>query len=144
MSTALRRLRADNGQGIISGLILLAGVLLPLMFVIPLFARIEQAHLAADQAARAAVRAAVEAPSAGDAPQAAQAAVDETRAQTGVPLTLDLQGTFARGETLTVHAVAEVQVGTLPFLGSFGTIHIDGKAQAPVDQYRSLPADGSP
>ena len=72
------RLAAEDGQGIVSGLILLAGVLLPLLFVVPLFARIEQARLAADQGARAAVRAAVQAPSANDATQAAEAAVAQT------------------------------------------------------------------
>ncbi len=51
--TVRRRLRDERGQGLISALILLAGVLLPLLFLVPLFARLEQGRLAAEQAARA-------------------------------------------------------------------------------------------
>src|SRR5439155_23878784 len=93
----LRQLRREDGQGLVSALLLLAGVLLPLMFLVPAFARIEQGRLAAAQAARDAVRAAVQAPSAGQAQQAASDALARARAPTGVPLELRLGGSFARG-----------------------------------------------
>ena len=92
-----RRLRDERGQGLISALILLAGVLLPLLFLVPLFARLEQGRLAAEQAARDAVRAAVEAPNPNAAQTAADNALARARAQTGEPLRLELNGQFARG-----------------------------------------------
>ena len=57
-----RRFADEDGQGIVSALLLLAGVLLPLMFLVALFGRIEQGRLAADQTAQDAVRAASLAP----------------------------------------------------------------------------------
>ena len=87
--TLRRRLHEEKGQGLISGLILLAGVLLPLLFLVPLFARLEQGRLVAEQAARDAARAAVEAPNANAAQTAAADALARARAQTGEP-------TFAR------------------------------------------------
>ena len=95
--TFRRRLRDERGQGLISALILLAGVLLPLLFLVPLFARLEQGRLAAEQAARDAVRAAVEAPNPTAAQAAAVNALERARAQTGEPLRLELEGQFARG-----------------------------------------------
>lgn len=97
------RLRDDSGEGMISALILIAGVLLPLLFVVPLFARLEQGRLIAEQTARDAVRAAVEAPSADSAQQAADAAAERGRSETSEPLQLTLDGTFARGATLSNH-----------------------------------------
>src|SRR5262249_58453784 len=76
------RFREERGQALISGLILLAGVLLPLLFLVPLFARVEQGRLAAEQAARDAVRAAVESPSPTAAEAAARAAGGRGRAPT--------------------------------------------------------------
>ena len=52
MRRLLFRLRSERGQALISGLILLAGVLIPLLFLVPLFARVEQGRLAAEQPAR--------------------------------------------------------------------------------------------
>jgi hypothetical protein len=79
-----RRLRSERGEGLIAGLLLIAGVLVPLMFIVPLFGRIESAHLAAQQTARDAVRSAALAPDDAHAHAAAQAAVAVARAQTGV------------------------------------------------------------
>jgi hypothetical protein len=138
MNTTLARLRRDEGQGLISGLLLLAGVLLPLLFLVPLFARIEQGRLAAAQAARDAVRAAVLAPDAATAQQAAEQALTRARTQTGAPLTLRLTGEFARGSMLQAQTRAEVPLASLPFVGRFGTITVGGEASAPVDRYRSL------
>ena len=39
------RLLSETGEGLITGLLLIAGVLVPLMFIVPLFGRIETAHL---------------------------------------------------------------------------------------------------
>ena len=44
--------RDESGEGLISGLILLAGVMLPLMFLIAIFGHLEVARLTAQQAAR--------------------------------------------------------------------------------------------
>ena len=139
-----RRLRDERGQGLISALILLAGVLLPLLFLVPLFARLEQGRLAAEQAARDAVRAAVEAPNPNAAQTAADNALARARAQTGEPLRLELNGQFARGGVLTARVRTSVSFVTLPVFGRFGTIELSGRASAPVDRYRSLAFGSSP
>lgn len=133
-----RLMRAERGDGLVTGLILTAGVLVPLMFIVPLFARIESAHLAVQQAARDAVRSATLAPDGAQAHAAAQSAASTTRAQTGEPISLTLSGAFARGSVLTANASASVALASLPGLGSFGTITVTGQASAPVDRYRSL------
>lgn len=141
MSRLALRLRREDGQGIVSGLLLLAGVLLPLLFLVPLFARIEQGKLAAAQAARDAVRAAVEAPSSEQAEEAAAQALDRAQAQTNIPLQLQLDGTFGRGNLLHAHTTAEVTLASIPIFGELGTITVRGQAAAPVDLYRSLLAE---
>ena len=142
--TFRRRLRDERGQGLISALILLAGVLLPLLFLVPLFARLEQGRLAAEQAARDAVRAAVEAPNSTAAQTAADNALERARAQTGEPLRLELNGQFARGGVLTARVHTSVAFASLPVIGHFGTIELSGRASAPVDRYRSLLTGSSP
>src|SRR5262249_7327893 len=101
VTRARSRLRAERGQGIVSALILLAGVLLPLLFVVPLFARLEQGRLEAEQAARDAVRAAVEAPNPAAAQDAAADALARAQTLSNAPLRLQLSGAFARGSLLT-------------------------------------------
>jgi hypothetical protein len=135
------QLRDERGEGMISALILIAGVLLPLLFVVPLFARLEQGRLIAEQTARDAVRAAVEAPSADMAQQAANAAAERGQTETKEPLQLVLNGAFVRGGTLQANTTVQVALATLPFFGSLGTIPVHGQARAPVDQYRSLVED---
>ena len=144
MTRTLHQLRSERGEGIVSGLILLAGVLLPLLFLIPLFARIEQGKLAANQAARDAVRAAVMAPTAAQARAAAQDALAGEQAESGQPLRLDLNGSFARGAVLQARVSTRVSLASLPGLGGFGTITLTGDASAPVDRYRSLVDTGAP
>jgi hypothetical protein len=132
------RIRAESGQALISGLLLLAAVLVPLLFLVPLFARVEQGRLAAEQAARDAVRAAVQAPSSTDAEAAALAAVARARQQTGQPLELTLEGAFGRGSVLRARVRAEVDLADIPLFGPLGTVEVSGDAAAPVDRYRSL------
>jgi hypothetical protein len=138
MTGLLRRLSCETGEGLVTGLLLIAGVLVPLMFIVPLFGRIETAHLAAQQAARDAVRSATLAPTWARAQAAAQSAVGAAQLQTRVPLKLTLTGRFARGSTLTASTSARVALGTVPGLGSFTTITVRGRASAPIDRYRSL------
>ncbi len=138
------RLRAENGQALISGLLLLAGVLIPLLFLVPLFARVEQGRLAAEQAARDAVRAAVQSPSATAAEEAAQRAVARARTQTGQPLQLTLEGEFGRGTVLRARVRSEVALASIPLFGAIGTVEVSGDAAAPVDRYRSLLAAPAP
>jgi hypothetical protein len=135
MTGILTRLRSDTGEGLITGLVLIAGVLVALMFIVPLFGRIETAHLAAQQAARDAVRSATLAPDETRAHAAAHGAVSAARAQTGVPLKLALAGRFARCSTLTASTTATVALGSLPGLGDVGTITVHGRASAPIDRY---------
>lgn len=144
MSRIWRLLRSERGEGLITGLILIAGVLVPLMFIIPLFGRIESSRLAVQQATREAVRAATLAPNAAQARSAAQQAASTARTETRVPFRLTLVGHFARGATLTANASTNISLGTLPGLGSFGTITVHGQASAPVSQYRSLLPEGAP
>jgi hypothetical protein len=138
------RVHEERGQALISGLILLAGVLIPLLFLVPLFARVEQGRLAAEQAARDAVRAAVESPSPTAAEAAAEAAVARARAQTGEDLELNLDGEFARGSVLRAHVRGKVALASLPLFGSIGTVRVSGNAAAPVDRYRSLLTSSEP
>ena len=141
----LRKLRREEGElGLVSALLLLGGVLLPIMFIVVAFARIEQGRLAAAQAARDAVRAAVEAPTANDAQQAADDAIARAQTQSGVPLQLQLAGTFARGAVLHVETSAQIGLASIPFIGRLGTITVHGSAAAPVDTYRSLAGGSSP
>jgi hypothetical protein len=138
------RTRAEAGQALVSGLILLAGVLIPLLFLVPLFARVEQGRLAAEQAARDAVRAAVQAPSSTAAEAAALAAVARAREQTGQPLELTLEGAFGRGGVLRARVRADVDLTRIPLFGPIGTVEVRGDAAAPVDRYRSLLTSPSP
>jgi hypothetical protein len=136
-------LREESGEGLISGLILLAGVMLPLMFLIAVFGRLEIARLAAQQAARDAVRSAVEAPTAGQARSSAQAAVEHgSGTQAGGRLRLALAGTFEPGDVMTADVTTSVPVGTIPLIGTIGTVTVSGRASAPVDRYRSILAAG--
>jgi hypothetical protein len=138
-----QRLCDERGEGIVSALMLLTGVLLPLLFLLPLVGRVEQGRLAVAQAARATVRAAVEAPSADAAESAAARQLAAEQAQTHAPLRLQLAGSFSRGATLAATVTADVSVGHLPLLGDFGTVRVRATARAPVDRYRSLLQQGS-
>jgi hypothetical protein len=141
----LRKLRREEGElGLVSALLLLAGVLLPIMFIVVAFARIESGRLAASQAARDAVRAAVEAPTATGAQQAADDAIARAQSQTGVPLQLQIGGTFARGSVLHAETTGQIALASVPFIGRLGTITAHGSAAAPVDTYRSLIGNSSP
>jgi hypothetical protein len=144
MRGLLPRVRSESGQALISGLILLAGVLIPLLFLVPLFARVEQGRLAAEQAARDAVRAAVQSPSPTAAEAAAQAAVARARTQTGQPLELTLEGEFARASILRARVRSDVDLASIPFFGAIGKVEVSGDAAAPVDRYRSLLGEPSP
>ncbi|MHB8696226.1 MAG: hypothetical protein ACYDHH_33860 [Solirubrobacteraceae bacterium] len=130
--------RGEEGQGIVQAMLLLAGVLLPLLFLVALFGRIEQGRLAAEQTARDAVRVASQAATQSSAEQAANDALARAQQQTGLPLRLNLHGELQRGATLTATATVDVRLADLPFFGRLGTITIHGQARAPVDQYRSL------
>ncbi len=143
--TLLRKLRREEGElGLVSALLLLAGVLLPIMFIVVAFARIEQGRLAAAQAARDAVRSAVEAPTATDAQQAADDAIARAQMQNGVPLQLRLDGNFTRGAVLHAETTAQIELASLPFIGQLGTVTVHGSATAPVDAYRSFIGNSSP
>ena len=122
----------------VSAVLLLAGVLIPLMFLVALFARVELAQVDSQQAARDAVRSAVQAPNAAMANTAASEAVARERSADRIPLSLSLTGTYARGQVMSANVTVRVPVGALPFLGQFGTISIHSRASAPVDRYRSL------
>jgi Flp pilus assembly protein TadG len=143
MSGSLRhRLASEQGEGIVSALMLLAGVLIPLIFLLPVVGRLEQGRLAASQAARAAVRAAAESASATAAQAAAEQQLADEQAQTGTPLRMQLSGNFQRGGSLEATVTGQVAIGHLPLLGDFGTITVHATARAPVDQYRSFLAQG--
>jgi Flp pilus assembly protein TadG len=134
-----RKLRSDRGEAaMVSGVLLLAGALIPLMFLIALYARIELAQVDAQQAARDAVRSAVQAPNPAAAHAAATTALAQEQTGANVPLTLNLTGTFARGQVMSAQVPAKVPIGTLPLLGHFGTITVHADASAPVDRYRSI------
>jgi hypothetical protein len=139
------RLSSERGEAaMVSGVLLLAGVLIPLMFLIALYARIELAQVDAQQAARDAVRSAVQAPNATAASAAAAEAVAREQAAVKTPLSLSLTGTYGRGQVMNAQVTTTVPIGSLPFLGHFGAISIHGRASAPVDRYRSLLESATP
>lgn len=138
MNRLAHKLKREEGQGIVQALLLLAGVLLPLMFLVAVFGRIEQGRLAVEQTARDAVRAASQAPSQAAAEQAASDALVRAQQQTGLALSVDLQGDLQRGAILTASSSVDVSLASLPFFGRLGTIKLHGQARAPVGQYRSL------
>jgi hypothetical protein len=139
------RLADEHGEAaILSGILLLAGVLIPLMLLVALYARVELAAVDAQQASHSAVLSAVEAQDPAAANNAASAAVAREQAGTRLPLTLRLTGTFARGEVMSANVSTSVPIGTLPFLGHFGTITVHAHASAPVDRYRSLVESAEP
>ena len=140
----IRTLVEDRGEGLITGLLLLAGVLIPLMFLVPLYARIELAQVDSQQAARAAVRSAVQAPNASAAHAAAAAALAREQAGTHPALSLSLTGTYARGEVMSAQVTTQVPLGSLPVIGHFGTVVIRARASAPIDRYRSTNEAGAP
>lgn len=145
LRTLTRRLGGERGEAaMVSGVLLLAGVLIPLMFLIALYARIELAQVDAQQAVRDAVRSAVQAPNATAASAAAAEAVAREQAAAKTPLSLSLTGTYGRGQVMSAQVTTTVPIGSLPFLGHFGAISIRGRASAPVDRYRSLLEPGSP
>jgi len=129
----------ERGEGMVAALLLLAGALLPLLFLLSLFARVEQARLIASQAAWASVRAAVLAPSAQAAQSDAVAELAAAQAETAASLGLRLAGSFARGGLLSAEVSAEIPIGELPFLGGLGTVRLEASARAPVGAYRSFP-----
>jgi hypothetical protein len=131
--------RDERGEGIVSALLLLAGALLPLCFLVALLGRVEQAALAAAQAASSAVRVAALAPDAQVAQDGAEAELEAAQAQTSAVLALRLEGSFARGGLLEADVSARLDVGDLPFVGGIGTITLVESARAPVDLYRALP-----
>ena len=140
----MSRLRCDeSGEGLISGLILLAGVMLPLMFLIAIFGHLEAARLAAQQAARDAVRSAVQAPTAAQARANARAAIGRAQGgQGGGQLRLALDGDLQPGEVMTARVSTSVPVGAIPLIGTIGTVSVSGRASAPVDRYRSVLSGG--
>jgi hypothetical protein len=139
MTARLRaRLSEESGEGLITGLILLAGVLVPLMFLVPLYARIELAQVDAQQAARDSVRSAVQAPNASAADAAATSAFGREQAGSRTPMSLRLGGTYARGQVMSARVTARVPIGSLPVIGHFGTVVVHGEARAPIDRYRSI------
>lgn len=125
-----------------SALMLLSGVLIPVIFLLPLVGRLEQGRLAVSQAARAAVRAAAESPSPSAAESAAAQQIADEQSQIRTPLQLQLSGSFERGGNLQATVTGQVSIGHLPLLGDFGTITVHATARAPVDQYRSLLTQG--
>lgn len=134
----MRWLRDESGEGLVSGLLLLAGVLLPLMFLVAVFGRLGSARLDAQQTARDAVRSAVLAPTPAAAEAAASAAVARASTQSGARLRLALDGRFEPGEVMTARVSTSVPVGSIPLIGDIGTVVVRGRASAPVDRYRSV------
>ena len=118
-------------------------MLIPLIYLVALFGRIEQGRLAVSQAA------------AGGGPRRRRSADRRRRAggrraaarrRTGTDRArrsrLELGGSFERGGVLEAEVSGQIAIGQLPLLGDFGTITVQASARAPVDQYRSLAAAG--
>lgn len=138
-----RRLRDESGQSLITGVIVIGALLIPLLFLIPLFARIELAHLAAEQTARDAARSAALVPTASAAHDASEAALARARERdTPGSLAVSVSGEWERGAILRTDARSTVTIGRLPGLGRSGKVTVRAHARAPVDRYRSLARSG--
>lgn len=133
------RLRADGGESPISALALLAGVLLPLLFVVPLTSRLELARLACEQAARDAVRAAAQEQTPAAAERAAQAAVAAQAEATRLPLRLEIRGSLRRDGRISTIVSVRVRLVRLPGSDPLPAVLVQGRAWSPIDRYRSLP-----
>lgn len=138
MTALRRRLRDETGSSLITGLLVIGALMVPVLFLVPLFAPVELAHLAAEQAARDAVRSAAQAPDLDRASAAVDLAADRARADDGTPIRVSLSGEWRRGSVLQADARTTVTIGRLPGLGRFGRVTVEARARAPLDQYRSL------
>ena len=132
-------LRDERGEGIVSALLLLAGALLPMLFLVSLVGRIEQAELVATQLAQSSVRAATLASSATQAQRAADSQLTAAQAESPAALELTIAGSFVRGGVLESDVTARLPVVSVPLLGEVGSITLAQTARAPIDLYRSLP-----
>ena len=108
------------------------------MFIVALFARIEQGRLAAD-ADRPRRRPRRRRSTLADRRRASSRRRDRPRsrakrASAHAPPGRELQ----RGATLTAKPPSRSRSADLPFIGQLGTITVHGQARAPVDEYRSL------
>src|SRR6266849_3984458 len=143
MRSLARRLGEERGQALIEGLLALGLVLLVVAFAAEAIAYAHArsvAQAAAQDGARIAaaagpqagvaradaVRAAVEAPTAIGAQQAADDAIARAEMQSGVPLQLRLEGTFARGAALHAETSAQIDLASVPFIGQHGSVLITG------------------
>jgi hypothetical protein len=137
--TALRRRVSDeSGSSLITGVLVIGALMVPVLFLVPLFARVELAHLAAEQTARDAVRSAAQAPDLDRANSAVDLAAARARGDGRAPVRVSLSGEWRRGSVLQATARTTVTIGRLPGLGRFGRVTVQARARAPLDQYRSL------
>lgn len=138
MNALRRRLSDEAGSSLITGVVVIGGLMVPVLFLVLLFARVELAHLAAEQAARDAVRSAAQAPDLDRASAAVDLAAARARTIDGAPVRVSLSGEWQRGSVLQADARTTVSLGRLPGLGRFGRVTVHARARAPLDSYRSL------
>lgn len=138
MNALRRRLRDEAGSSLLTGAVVIGGLMVPVLFLVLLFARVELAHLAAEQTARDAVRSAAQAPDFDRASAAVDLAAARARTIDGTPVRVSLSGEWQRGSVLQADARTTVSLGRLPGLGRFGRVTVHARARAPLDSYRSL------
>ena len=64
--------------------------------------------------------------------QAADEAIARAQMQSGAPLQLQLDGTFAHGTIIHAETTAQIELVSLPFIGKLGTITVHGSSGARV------------
>ncbi|MGO9660231.1 MAG: hypothetical protein ACLQVK_04185 [Acidimicrobiales bacterium] len=129
-------------QGSATPLSLMLGVgliVVPVLVLVLTLPAWEQRTVDAQDAARDAARALVEADDWGDGVAAAEQAVSEIVSSDGLvaaDVSLSLAGSLGPGGTVTASVTVLVPAGNVPGLGFIGTLHYTASSTEHVDAYR--------
>ncbi|TDD69252.1 pilus assembly protein [Jiangella aurantiaca] len=116
--------------------VILAPVLIAVMMLIVGLGRYVDRRGDVEAMARDAVRSASLQRDVASARQAAQAIVDSTRPDGVTCAPIQLGGTFAPGEMISVRVSCQVSFGELGFAGFPGSATLAGESFAPIDELR--------
>lgn len=128
----------DRGSVVLELPLAVGLLLLPVAVLMLVLPQWPQAQTIATSAAKqaATLYTTAETPQAGAA--AAQAAVAQTAANFGQPMTLTITGEWCRGCTITATVTTDVPAVQVPFIGSTGTFHWSASSSSRIEDYRSI------
>lgn len=130
---------ADRGSMAVEIVVLVPSLLLVLMLVVAL-GRYVTVEGDAQAAARDAVRAATFERDAVSAVAAARSTADASLPDAYACAPAQLEGAFVAGGTVTAVVACEVPWTNLGLIGLQGSASVEGRASAPLDQYRRVGA----